>query len=96
MADLGLGAYRFSVSWSRVKPQARPTRSAPSTRGLDFYRRWSTSCWTRGITPVATLYHWDLPQDLEDVGGWAARTPPSGSRSTPASWRARSATGCRC
>ncbi|MFI9104416.1 glycoside hydrolase family 1 protein [Streptomyces fildesensis] len=70
MADLGLGAYRFSVSWSRVQPTGR----GPAVqRGLDFYRALADELLGKGITPVATLYHWDLPQDLEEVGGWTVR-----------------------
>ncbi|WP_371529062.1 GH1 family beta-glucosidase [Streptomyces sp. NBC_01283] len=70
MADLGLGAYRFSVSWSRVQPTGR----GPAVqRGLDFYRRLVDELLAKGIKPALTLYHWDLPQELEDAGGWPAR-----------------------
>ncbi|MEU1016046.1 GH1 family beta-glucosidase [Streptomyces sp. NPDC005898] len=70
MADLGLNAYRFSVSWSRVQPTGR----GPAVqRGLDFYRRLVDELLARGIEPTLTLYHWDLPQELEDAGGWPAR-----------------------
>ncbi|WP_377271275.1 GH1 family beta-glucosidase [Peterkaempfera sp. SMS 1(5)a] len=70
MADLGLNAYRFSVSWPRVQPTGR----GPAVeRGLDFYRALADELLEKGITPVATLYHWDLPQDLEDAGGWPNR-----------------------
>ncbi|NUR04574.1 MAG: beta-glucosidase [Streptomyces sp.] len=70
MSDLNLGAYRFSISWSRVQPTGR----GPAVqRGLDFYRRLTDELLERGITPVATLYHWDLPQELEDIGGWTVR-----------------------
>jgi beta-glucosidase len=70
MARLGLKAYRFSVSWSRVQPTGR----GPAVeRGLDFYRRLADELLDAGITPVATLYHWDLPQELEDAGGWPVR-----------------------
>jgi beta-glucosidase len=70
MSDLNLGAYRFSVSWSRVQPTGR----GPAVeRGLDFYRQLVDELLERGITPVATLYHWDLPQELEDLGGWTER-----------------------
>ncbi|WP_067482544.1 GH1 family beta-glucosidase [Actinomadura hibisca] len=68
MAALGLDAYRFSISWSRVLPDGRPNRA-----GLDFYSRLVDALLEAGIAPVATLYHWDLPQDLEDAGGWPAR-----------------------
>ncbi|MFG2496797.1 GH1 family beta-glucosidase [Streptomyces sp. NPDC048441] len=70
MADLGLDAYRFSVSWSRVQPTGR----GPAVqRGLDFYRRLVDELLGKGIKPALTLYHWDLPQELEDAGGWPAR-----------------------
>lgn len=70
MADLGLGAYRFSVSWPRVQPAGRgPANQA----GLDFYRRLVDELLAHGIEPWLTLYHWDLPQALEDGGGWPAR-----------------------
>jgi beta-glucosidase len=70
MADLGLGAYRFSIAWPRVQPDGRgPVNPA----GLDFYRRLADSLLERGIEPWATLYHWDLPQALQDRGGWASR-----------------------
>ncbi|MGW4640224.1 GH1 family beta-glucosidase [Sphaerisporangium sp. NPDC004334] len=70
MADLGLGAYRFSVSWPRVQPDgAGPV----NTRGLDFYDRLVDELVAAGITPYVTLYHWDLPQALEDRGGWTSR-----------------------
>ncbi|WP_405936856.1 GH1 family beta-glucosidase [Streptomyces sp. NBC_00726] len=70
MKQLGLKAYRFSVSWSRVQPTGR----GPAVeRGLDFYRKLVDELLEAGITPVATLYHWDLPQELEDAGGWPER-----------------------
>ena len=70
MADLGLGGYRFSVSWSRVMPNAG---TVVNPEGVDFYSRLVDTLLDRGITPVVTLYHWDLPQELEDVGGWGNR-----------------------
>ncbi|CAL9355362.1 GH1 family beta-glucosidase [Streptomyces atacamensis] len=70
MADLGVGAYRFSVSWPRVQPGG----SGPASReGLDFYSRLVDGLLEKGIRPVVTLYHWDLPQELEDAGGWPER-----------------------
>lgn len=70
MAELGLEAYRFSIAWPRVVPAGR---GIADQRGIDFYSRLVDGLLDRGITPVATLYHWDLPQALEDRGGWPAR-----------------------
>ncbi|MBA8815258.1 beta-glucosidase [Microbacterium halimionae] len=70
MADMGLGAYRFSIAWPRVVPTGR---GAVNAKGIDFYSRLVDGLRERGIRPVATLYHWDLPQALEDEGGWANR-----------------------
>ena len=67
---LGLGAYRFSISWPRVLPEGR---GAVSAAGLDFYSRLVDGLLEAGITPYVTLYHWDLPQPLEDAGGWPVR-----------------------
>ncbi|MFG3345941.1 GH1 family beta-glucosidase [Streptomyces sp. NPDC048018] len=70
MSELGLNAYRFSVSWSRVQPTGR----GPAVQqGLDFYRRLVDELLEAGIEPALTLYHWDLPQELEDAGGWPER-----------------------
>jgi beta-glucosidase len=70
MQRLGLDAYRFSVAWPRIQPEGKGPALQP---GLDFYRRLVDGLRQRGITPVPTLYHWDLPQALEDAGGWTAR-----------------------
>jgi beta-glucosidase len=70
MAELGLGAYRFSIAWPRIMPNG--TR-ALNMRGLDFYDRLVDALLARGITPLATLYHWDLPLELEHLGGWLNR-----------------------
>ncbi|GAB3164533.1 GH1 family beta-glucosidase [Microbispora hainanensis] len=70
MAGLGVNAYRFSIAWPRVMPTgAGPVNQA----GLDFYDRLVDALCERGITPVPTLFHWDLPQALEDEGGWLSR-----------------------
>jgi len=70
MQALKLQAYRFSIAWPRVLPEGRG-RLNPT--GLDFYERLVDGLLARGITPYATLYHWDLPQQLADAGGWQAR-----------------------
>ena len=70
MASLGFSAYRFSVAWPRVMP----TGTGPVNQtGLDFYRRLVDGLVSRGITPLVTLYHWDLPETLQIRGGWANR-----------------------
>ena len=70
LRDLGLSAYRFSIAWPRIKPQGNGT---VEERGLAFYDRLVDGMLERGIEPNATLYHWDLPQALEDKGGWTNR-----------------------
>jgi beta-glucosidase len=70
MAELGLDAYRFSIAWPRVQPDGH---GPVNPQGLDFYRRLADSLLERGIEPWVTLYHWDLPQALQDRGGWADR-----------------------
>jgi beta-glucosidase len=70
MAGLGLGAYRFSVAWPRVQPDGA---GPMNPRGLDFYDRLVDELIGAGITPYVTLFHWDLPQTLEDRGGWISR-----------------------
>lgn len=70
MRDLGVGTYRFSVAWPRVQPDG----SGPvNARGLDFYDRLVDRLLEADIAPMLTLYHWDLPQSLEDRGGWTSR-----------------------
>ena len=70
MSRLGLGAYRFSIAWPRIQPDGR---GQPNQPGLDFYRRLLDGLRRRDIVPAVTLYHWDLPQALEDSGGWTVR-----------------------
>ena len=70
MASLGVEAYRFSIAWPRVQPDGR---GALNQAGVDWYRRLVEGCLERGIEPVATLYHWDLPQARQAAGGWAVR-----------------------
>lgn len=69
MADLGLQTYRFSTSWARVRPDGGPVNA----QGLDFYSRLVDELLAKNITPWLTLYHWDLPQALEEKGGWVNR-----------------------
>ncbi|MEU8077014.1 GH1 family beta-glucosidase [Catellatospora citrea] len=70
MAELGLRSYRFSVAWPRVQPGGR---GPANQKGLDFYRGLVDDLLSKGIEPWLTLYHWDLPQELEDAGGWPER-----------------------
>ena len=74
MKDMGLKSFRFSVAWSRVFPN--PTLTSPGTpnpKGLDFYHKLVDTLLEAGIAPYCTLYHWDLPQSLQDQGGWQNR-----------------------
>ncbi|MEO8155353.1 MAG: family 1 glycosylhydrolase, partial [Rhizobacter sp.] len=70
IASLGVDAYRFSIAWPRVQPAGK---GAWNDKGLDFYDRLVDALLAKGIAPHATLYHWDLPQALQDVGGWGVR-----------------------
>ena len=70
MRDMGLRSYRFSIAWPRVIPLGKGRVNTP---GLDFYERLVDELLVAGITPMATLYHWDLPQTLQDGGGWQNR-----------------------
>ena len=69
--QLGTNAYRFSIAWPRIFPQGRGNK--PNPKGLDFYARLVDGMLERGLEPWCTLYHWDLPQTLQDQGGWAQR-----------------------
>ena len=85
MKRLGVGAYRFSISWPRIQPDGTGPANAA---GLDFYDRLVDELVAAGIEPMATLFHWDLPEALQTpaagsrAAGWTAARP-SGSRSTP-------------
>jgi beta-glucosidase len=70
MKQLGISTYRFSISWSRVFPNGAPPMNH---KGMDFYQRLVDSLLENGIQPIATLYHFDLPQALQDAGGWSTR-----------------------
>ena len=70
MRELGLNAYRFSISWSRVLPEGT---GRANEKGLDFYRRLTDELRSNNIQPLITLYHWDLPAALDDRGGWVNR-----------------------
>jgi beta-glucosidase len=70
MASLGVDAYRFSMAWARVQPTGK---GAWNERGFDFYERLLDALAEKGIAPHLTLYHWDLPQGLQDDGGWLSR-----------------------
>jgi len=74
MAELEIAAYRFSIAWPRVQPDGK---GAFNAKGLDFYRRLLEGLARRGIEPMVTLYHWDLPQALDDDGGWLERDTAS-------------------
>jgi len=74
MRDLGLKAYRFSVSWPRLLPTGK---GKLNRRGLDFYQTLVDALLANGIEPALTMYHWDLPQALQEHGGWVARDTAS-------------------
>jgi beta-glucosidase len=70
MQDMGVKAYRFSIAWPRIFPDGV---GQPNAKGVDFYRRLVDALLEAGIEPFPTLYHWDLPQALQDKGGWQSR-----------------------
>lgn len=70
MVELGLKSYIFSVQWPRIQPEGR---GPANIKGLDYYRRLVDGLCQRGIVPALTLYHWELPQALQDCGGWLER-----------------------
>jgi len=70
LTELGVNAYRFSIAWPRILPAGR---GAVNAAGLDFYDRLVDALVDSGIRPFVTLYHWDLPQALQDPGGWMSR-----------------------
>ena len=74
MRDIGVKAYRFSIAWPRIFPTGA---GAPNPKGIDFYRRLLDALLEAGIKPFPTLYHWDLPQALQDKGGWQSRDTAS-------------------
>lgn len=71
MREMGIKNFRFSISWSRILPLG--TNEKINTSGIDFYNKVINCCLQKGITPWVTLYHWDLPQELENKGGWRTR-----------------------
>jgi beta-glucosidase len=73
MRELGLNSYRFSLAWTRLMPEGR---GKLNNKGLDFYRRLVDLLLENEIRPMATLYHWDLPQPLQNKGGWAHADTP--------------------
>ena len=93
VAGANLDAYRFSTSWARVLPEGRGT---PNAEGLDYYDRLTDAMLERGLKPCATLYHWELPVPLADLGGGAILTLPNGLPISPKpSWGGSATAGSR-
>ncbi len=90
MRNLGLTAYRLSIAWGRILPTGRGRANRP---GLAFYERLVDALLASNIQPMITLYHWDLPAALDDLGGWLNPDSAAGSRNTPTWSCARSMTG---
>ena len=70
MSDIKMSAYRFSLAWTRILPEGKGT---VNQKGIDFYSRLIDELLENNIKPLATLYHWDLPQKIQDNGGWSNR-----------------------
>lgn len=70
LKELGVNVYRFSIAWTRIQPAGT---GPVNFRGISYYRQLMTELKIAGIKPMVTLYHWDLPQTLEDQGGWTNR-----------------------
>jgi beta-glucosidase len=74
MKQMNLKSYRYSIAWPRIQPSGQ---GAPNAKGLDYYKRLTDAVLAAGMRPLCTLYHWDLPQSLEDKGGWPNRDTAS-------------------
>ena len=89
MQRLGVKGFRFSIAWPRIFPQGTGT---PNPKGLDFYKRLVDALLAANIEPFCTLFHWDLPQALQDKGGWTNRATARPSPTTPTTPSASSPT----